>query len=38
VFFKSPHAAPGETPVHDPFAQEQLLLDWARKLSRKTRL
>jgi myo-inositol-1-phosphate synthase len=38
LFFKSPHTAPGETPVHDPFAQEQLLLEWARKLSRKTRL
>ncbi|HTQ05287.1 MAG TPA: inositol-3-phosphate synthase [Polyangiaceae bacterium] len=38
LFFKSPHIAPGETPVHDPFAQEQLLLDWAKKLSRKTRL
>jgi myo-inositol-1-phosphate synthase len=37
LFFKSPHAAPGETPEHDPFAQEQLLLDWAKKLTRKTR-
>ena len=30
MFFKSPYAAPGETPVHDLFKQEKLLLDWAR--------
>lgn len=30
IFFKSPYAAPGETPVHDLFKQEKLLLDWAR--------
>jgi len=30
IFFKSPYGAPGETPVHDLFKQEKLLLDWAR--------
>jgi myo-inositol-1-phosphate synthase len=30
IFFKSPYAAPGETPVHDLFKQEKLLLDWAK--------
>jgi hypothetical protein len=30
MFFKSPYAASGETPVHDLFKQEKLLLDWAR--------
>lgn len=30
VFFKSPFHAPGETPVHDLFKQERLLLDWVR--------
>jgi myo-inositol-1-phosphate synthase len=30
IFFKSPYASPGETPVHDLFKQEKLLLDWAR--------
>ena len=30
MFFKSPYHAPGETPVHDLFKQEKLLLDWAR--------
>jgi myo-inositol-1-phosphate synthase len=29
-FFKSPYVAPGETPVHDLFKQEKLLVDWAR--------
>ena len=29
-FFKSPYHAPGETPMHDLFKQEKLLLDWAR--------
>ena len=28
VYFKSPYASPGETPVHDVFKQEKLLLDW----------
>jgi myo-inositol-1-phosphate synthase len=33
LFFKSPYAAAGETPVHDLFEQERMLLDWveARK-------
>jgi myo-inositol-1-phosphate synthase len=30
MFFKSPYHAAGETPVHDLFKQEKLLLDWAR--------
>src|SRR5580658_4734282 len=30
MFFKSPYHAHGETPVHDLFKQEKLLLDWAR--------
>jgi myo-inositol-1-phosphate synthase len=30
IFFKSPYGAPGETPVHDLFKQEKLLLDWAK--------
>jgi myo-inositol-1-phosphate synthase len=30
MFFKSPYHAPGESPVHDLFKQEKLLLDWAR--------
>jgi myo-inositol-1-phosphate synthase len=30
MFFKSPYHAPGETPIHDLFKQEKLLLDWAR--------
>jgi myo-inositol-1-phosphate synthase len=30
MFFKSPYHAPGESPVHDFFKQEKLLLDWAR--------
>ncbi len=29
-FFKSPYHATGETPIHDLFKQEKLLLDWAR--------
>ncbi len=28
LFFKSPHHADGEAPVHDLYAQEQLLMDW----------
>ncbi len=28
LFFKSPHALAGETPTHDLFAQEKMLLDW----------
>jgi myo-inositol-1-phosphate synthase len=30
MFFKSPHCLAGESPVHDLFKQEALLLDWAR--------
>jgi len=33
LFFKSPFHGPGETPVHDLFKQEQLLLQWAREKS-----
>jgi myo-inositol-1-phosphate synthase len=29
MFFKAPYADPGETPTHDFFVQEKLLLDWA---------
>jgi myo-inositol-1-phosphate synthase len=36
MFFKAPFHAPGETPVHDLFKQEQILLDWARERSRRT--
>jgi len=35
MFFKSPFHVAGETPVHDLFKQEQLLLDWARDRSRR---
>jgi myo-inositol-1-phosphate synthase len=37
LFFKSPYHAEGETPVHDLFKQEQLLLTWARDKSAKLR-
>jgi myo-inositol-1-phosphate synthase len=30
MFFKSPYHAAGETPQHDLFKQEKLLVDWAR--------
>jgi myo-inositol-1-phosphate synthase len=30
MFFKSPYGLPGESPVHDLFKQEKLLVDWAR--------
>lgn len=30
MFFKSPYHAPGESPEHDLFKQEKLLIDWAR--------
>jgi myo-inositol-1-phosphate synthase len=30
IFFKSPYCLPGESPVHDLFKQEKLLLDWAK--------
>ena len=35
LFFKSPYAEPGATPVHDLFKQEQLLVDWARRSAEK---
>ncbi len=35
LFFKSPYHAEGETPVHDLFKQEQLLLKWARDRNAK---
>jgi myo-inositol-1-phosphate synthase len=35
LYFKSPYAAPGETPTHDLFQQEQLLLDWVTAAERK---
>jgi myo-inositol-1-phosphate synthase len=37
MFFKSPFHAEGESPVHDLFKQEQLLLAWARDKSAKAR-
>jgi myo-inositol-1-phosphate synthase len=37
MFFKSPFHGPGETPVHDLFKQEKLLLDWARERSARVR-
>jgi myo-inositol-1-phosphate synthase len=36
LYFKSPYAAPGETPVHDLFKQEDLLLEWARRTGTRT--
>jgi myo-inositol-1-phosphate synthase len=38
LFFKSPYHAAGEVPVHDLFKQEQLLLQWAREKSAKSRV
>jgi myo-inositol-1-phosphate synthase len=38
LFFKSPHHEPGETPTHDLFKQEQLLLQWAREKSARPRV
>ncbi len=35
IFFKSPFHGKGETPVHDLFKQEKLLLDWAREHSNR---
>ncbi|MGO9835516.1 MAG: inositol-3-phosphate synthase [Polyangiaceae bacterium] len=35
MFFKAPFHGAGESPVHDLFKQEQLLLDWARERSRR---
>jgi myo-inositol-1-phosphate synthase len=37
LFFKSPYHEEGETPVHDLFKQEQLLLHWARERSKQHR-
>ena len=37
LFFKSPYHAEGETPEHDLFKQEQLLLQWARENGTKAR-
>jgi myo-inositol-1-phosphate synthase len=31
LFFKSPYASPGETPTHDLFDQEEMLIEWAKK-------
>ncbi len=36
MFFKSPFHSEGQTPVHDFFKQEKLLLDWARAIGKKT--
>ncbi len=36
MFFKSPYASPGETPVHDFFKQEKLLVDWAQHIAKRT--
>jgi myo-inositol-1-phosphate synthase len=38
LFFKSPFHTEGETPVHDLFKQEQLLIGWAREKSQRARL
>src|SRR5580692_2210554 len=38
LFFKSPYHAQGETPQHDLFEQEELLLDWAREASTRVRV
>jgi myo-inositol-1-phosphate synthase len=35
MFFKAPFHGEGETPVHDLFKQEKLLLDWARERSNR---
>jgi myo-inositol-1-phosphate synthase len=35
MFFKSPWHAEGQPAVHDLFAQEQMLLAWAREVSRR---
>ena len=31
---KSPYATSGEQPQHDPFKQETLLIDWAKKIAK----
>ncbi len=35
LFFKSPHHSAAESPMHDLFEQEKLLLDWARRARAK---
>ncbi len=35
LYFKSPYHSVGEQPQHDPFKQERMLLDWAKKVSGK---
>jgi myo-inositol-1-phosphate synthase len=35
LFFKSPYHSDGETPVHDLFKQEAMLMQWARERSAK---
>lgn len=35
LYFKSPYAAESEQPQHDPFIQETMLINWAKKLSGK---
>jgi myo-inositol-1-phosphate synthase len=37
LFFKSPYRSGAESPVHDLFEQERLLLQWAREKSTKAR-
>jgi len=34
LYFKSPYATSGEQPQHDPFIQETMLIDWAKKISK----
>jgi myo-inositol-1-phosphate synthase len=34
LYFKSPYATSGEQPQHDPFKQETLLIDWAKKIAK----
>jgi myo-inositol-1-phosphate synthase len=35
MFFKAPYHEPGETPQHDFFKQERMLLEWCQKHSKK---
>jgi len=34
LFFKSPYTTPGEQAQHDPFIQETMLNDWAKKVAK----
>jgi hypothetical protein len=34
LYFESPYATSGEQPEHDPFKQETLLIDWAKKIAK----